>query len=79
MARPQNCSHFEWGDSAILGTPKLATEEQMQTLRACKTGIAARAQSSKDAREGMKNGRIGEICPICNPATPLTEICNNCT
>ena len=27
-----DCSHFEWGDGTVLGTPQLATEEQMQAL-----------------------------------------------
>lgn len=73
-----DCSHFEWGDGTILGTPQPATEEQMQTLRACKTCIAARAES-RDARPGMKDGRIGEVCPTCNQAMPLTGVCDNCS
>ena len=74
-----DCSHFEWGDGTILGTPELATVEQMQTLRACKTCVAARAESSKDARTGAKKGRIGEVCPTCNQAMPLTRVCDNCS
>jgi hypothetical protein len=74
-----DCGHFEWGDGTILGTPELATEEQMQTLRACKTCIAARAESSQDARRDMENGRIGEVCRTCNQAMPLTGVCDNCT
>ncbi len=74
-----DCSHFEWGDGTILGTPDLATEEQMRTLRACKTCIAARAESPEDARRAMKDGRIGEVCPSCSQAMPLTGLCDNCT
>jgi hypothetical protein len=37
-----DCRHFEWGDGTVLGTPELATEEQMRTLRACKTCIGTR-------------------------------------
>jgi hypothetical protein len=73
-----DCSHFEWGDGTILGTPQLATEEQMQTLRACKTCIDARSGSAKGARPGMKDGRIGEVCATCNQAMPLTGVCDNC-
>ena len=36
------------GDGTILGTPELATEEQMQILRACKTCIGT--------RRGPRNG-----------------------
>jgi hypothetical protein len=74
-----DCSHFEWGDGTILGTPELATEEQMRTLRACKTCVAVHAESSKDARSSMKDGRIGEVCPTCNRAMSLTGICDNCS
>ena len=74
-----DCSHFEWGDGTILGTPRLATEEQMQALRACKTCIAARAESPKGARSGVRDGRIGEVCPTCNQAMPLTRVCDNCS
>jgi hypothetical protein len=74
-----DCSHYEWRDGTILGTPELATEEQMQTLRACKTCIAARTESPKGARPGMKDGRIGEVCPTCNQAMPLTGVCDNCS
>ena len=74
-----DCSHFEWRDGTILGTPQLATEEQMRTLRACKTCIGVRAGSSEDAGPGIKGGRIGEVCPSCNEAMPLTRVCDNCS
>lgn len=76
-----DCSHFEWGDGTILGTPELATAVQMQTLRACKTCVAARAESSnvRDIRTGAKEGRIGEVCPTCNQAMSLTHVCDNCS
>ena len=31
-----DCSHFEYRDGTVLGTPQLASEEQMKTLRACR-------------------------------------------
>jgi hypothetical protein len=71
-------SHFEWRDGAILGTPELATAEQMQALRACKTCIVVRGESSKGDHDGMKEGRIGEVCPTCNQVMPLTRVCDNC-
>jgi hypothetical protein len=74
-----DCGHFEWRDGTILGTPELATEEQLHTLRACKTCIAARAESPEDARSSMKDGRIGEVCPTCNQAMSLTGVCGNCS
>jgi hypothetical protein len=73
------CSHFEWGDGTILGTPELATEEQMQTLHACKTCIETRGEPFKRGAYGMEDGRLGEVCPACNQAMPLTGICDNCT
>ena len=72
------CGHFEWGDGTILGIPELAIEEQMQTLRASKDCVAAHGESSGNARYDMESGRIGEICPSCHQAMPLTGVRNNC-
>ena len=41
------CSHFEWGDGTLLGTPVLAREEQMRILKACKTCIESRGEPSR--------------------------------
>jgi hypothetical protein len=73
-----DCSHFEWGDGTVLGTPELATDEQMRTLRACKTCIATRDESLGDARHGIKEGRTGEVCLTCNQVMSLTGVCDNC-
>jgi len=37
-----DCGHFKWPGGIVLGTPVLATEEQMQALRPCKSCIARR-------------------------------------
>jgi hypothetical protein len=73
-----DCGHFEWGDGTILGTPELGTEEQMQTLPACKTCIQTRGESPRDDLYGVKDGRIGGLCPTCNQVMPLTGNCDNC-
>jgi hypothetical protein len=73
-----DCSHFEWGDGAVLGTPQLATEEQMQTLRACKTCIETRHEPRDGSRHDGKDGKSGGLCPTCNETMPLTGICDNC-
>lgn len=73
-----DCSHFEWGDGTILGTPELATEEQMLALRACKTCIETHSESPRDAEHDVKDGRIGKVCSACNQVMPLTGICDNC-
>lgn len=73
-----DCSHFEWADGTILGTPDLASDEQMEALRACKTCIAARGESFEHTRHRMKDGRTGEICLCCNQVMSLTGICDNC-
>ena len=40
------CGHFDWGDGVPLGTPELATEEQMRSLRACKSCIRRHGELS---------------------------------
>jgi hypothetical protein len=74
-----DCSHFEWGDGTVLGTPQLATEEQMQTLPACKTCVEPRHGPRDDSRHDGKDSRTGRLCPTCYRTTPLTGICDNCS
>jgi hypothetical protein len=73
-----DCSHFEWGDGTVLGTPQLATEEQMQTLRPCKTCIETRRGHRGGSRHDGKDSRTGGLCPTCNQTMSLTGICDNC-
>ncbi len=40
MRHHADCSHFDMRGGVRLGSPVLATDEQMRTLRACKTCIA---------------------------------------
>jgi hypothetical protein len=72
------CSHFEWGDGTLLGTPVLATEEQMRALNACKTCMETRGDSPRDGRQSLRDGRTGTLCPTCNQVMPLTGICDDC-
>jgi hypothetical protein len=73
-----DCGHFEWGDGTVLGTPQVATEEQMQTLRACKTCIETRHGQHGESRPGGRDGRTGALCPTCNQTMSLTGVCDNC-
>ena len=72
------CSHFDGGDGVLLGTPKLATEEQMRSLSACKTCIASRGESPGGGGQVLPEGRTGGVCPVCNQVMPLTGVCDNC-
>lgn len=74
-----DCSHFEWGDGTVLGTPQLATGEQMLTLHACKTCIETRLAPGGGGHHDGKESRIGGLCPTCNQTMALTGICDNCT
>jgi hypothetical protein len=79
-ARPRlrhepGCSHFEWEDGTLLGTPELATEEQMRTLNACKTCIGSRSESPGKGGHSVKDRRTGGLCPTCSQVIPLTGIC----
>jgi hypothetical protein len=39
MRHDPGCGHFKWPGGILLGTPVLATEEQMRSLKACKSCI----------------------------------------
>jgi hypothetical protein len=78
MRHDPDCGHFEWGDGEILGTPQLATDEQMRMLRACKTCVARRSGSSRGGMPGVGEAKAGQLCPACYQIMPLTGICDNC-
>jgi hypothetical protein len=73
-----DCGHFEWPDGAVLGTPELATYEQMRTLRACKSCISSRGGPVNSTRQGAREARTGGLCPTCHQTLPLTGQCDNC-
>jgi hypothetical protein len=50
------CSHFEWRDGTHLGTPVLATDEQMQSPNACKSCIGRRGESPREIRQSQSRG-----------------------
>ena len=52
MRHDPDCGHFYWGDGEFLGTPVLATEEQMKTLKACDSCVKSRRSGSS---------RVGQI------------------
>jgi hypothetical protein len=75
MRHDLDCGHFDWGDGAMLGTPELATPEQIRTLGACEHCVEARDKNSP----GQPAGKLGHLCPTCRQVTPLTGICDNCS
>jgi hypothetical protein len=78
MRHDPDCGHFEWEDGEMLGTPVLATDEQMRALRACKSCVERRSGSSSPSTFGYKEGKVGRLCPICYQVMPLTGVCDNC-
>jgi hypothetical protein len=78
MRHDPDCGHFDWGDGEILGTPELATDEQMRTLRACKSCAESRSTSARGSTPGSKEGKVGSLCPTCYQVMPLTGVCDNC-
>ena len=48
MRHHPDCGHFIFGGK-VLGTPELATPEQMRTLRACKDCIKRRSDSRRES------------------------------
>jgi len=71
MRHHPDCGHFEWRTGETLGTPVLATPEQMRTLGACDTCVGARDKNSAGSP-------LGTVCPTCRQVMPLTRICDNC-
>jgi hypothetical protein len=78
MRHDPDCGHFEWRHGRTLGTPVLATGEQMRTLRACKSCVDRRSDSLTAGPPALTEGRLGQLCPTCHQVMPLTGICDNC-
>lgn len=79
MRHDPDCGHFDWGDGEILGTPVLATDEQMRTLRACTTCVERRFESSTAGTASHSHWKAGQLCPTCHQVMPLTGLCDNCS
>ena len=77
MRHDPDCGHFDWGGGEILGTPVLATDEQMRTLKACTTCIE-RTSGSPGGSARHTEGKLGQLCPACHQVMPLTGVCDNC-
>jgi hypothetical protein len=72
------CSHFEWGDGTLLGTPVLASAEQLAALQACKSCIGRGGGPTRTTRQAVRVERTGGLCPTCSQLMPLTGICDRC-
>jgi len=78
MRHHLDCGHFAPSDGTVLGKPKLATEKQMQTLRACQDCVETESKPSGHSRLSDKGEMLGRDCPVCNQVMPLTGVCDNC-
>jgi hypothetical protein len=76
MRHDPDCGHFDWGNGETLGTPVLATQEQMRMLHACQSCLTRRSDGTSDQTD-RRGGRLGELCPICHTVMPLTAVCDN--
>jgi hypothetical protein len=77
MRHDPDCGHYEWRDGKTLGTPVLATDEQMRKLRACKSCTERRSDSSTGDAPAPREGKLGQLYPACHQVMPLTGICDN--
>jgi hypothetical protein len=78
MRHDPDCGHFDWGGGEILGTPVLATDEQMRTLKACTTCIERTSGLPGGGSARPTEGKLGQLCPACHQVMPLTGVCDNC-
>ena len=78
MRHDPDCGHFDWGTGEMLGTPELATAEQMKTLGACETCVGTRSGPEAGTPARQPDGRLGNLCPTCHQTMSLTGICDNC-
>lgn len=79
MRHYDDCGHFDWGDGEFLGTPVLATAEQMKALRACMSCVESGTGSTRNGPYRSSEGKHGQPCPTCHQVMPLTGLCDDCT
>lgn len=71
-----DCGHFIFEDGTVLGTPILASAEQMRDLPVCKTCV--QREFGSEASGGGRALRYGDPCATCFQTLPITGICDNC-
>jgi hypothetical protein len=79
MRHDLDCGHFEFRGGVRLGTPVLANEEQMRTLKACNSCVNRRSGSLRVGSPDRVSAKVGQLCPTCHQAMPLTGLCDNCS
>lgn len=78
MRHDLDCGHFKFDDGTVLGTPQLASEEQMRDLPPCKDCVNRTSSPPSESRAGGAAGPTGPVCPKRFVATPLSGVCDTC-
>ena len=77
MRHDPDCGHFVFGGET-LGTPVLATEEQMQSLKPCGTCAGRRSGRHSGSAPRHAGAKLGQLCQSCHQVMSLTGVCDNC-
>ena len=74
-----DCGHFNWGTETF-GEPRMATEEEMRTLPACKDCKRRSNDAKRSGRTATstRNRPPGRPCPTCRVELPATGVCDDC-
>ena len=78
MRHLPDCGHFVMPDGTILGTPRLATTEEMRALPPCKDCISRTGSSGDGGHRREDLAPVGDLCPGCSVELPLTGTCDGC-
>jgi hypothetical protein len=66
MRHRPGCRHFKWPNGKALGTPVLATEAQMRSLRPCKSCVASRGSARGETPPKHERAQRWGPCAGCN-------------
>ncbi len=73
-----DCGHFTFDGDTVLGSPQLATEEQMRDVPPCRDCVSRTASAERESQARGSAGPTGPLCPTCFVSTPLNGTCDTC-
>lgn len=73
-----DCGHFTFPDGSTLGTPRVATAQELRALPPCKDCIDRTQEAAPAPKPVSWDTPAGRLCPNCFVEMPVIGQCYTC-